>query len=553
MTKPAIKVLAENVDNLLNDVGDLTNNGITDNSLAEAIKSDRVILNSHTSQLADRTTYSYVDTKVGALASDTPKGFYTTLVDLQTAFPNGDTGKYIVGAVNAEKHWYIWINNQWTDGGVYQGVGIADKSILSKHLSADFAFKARYTDVDINSIIEDGTYQVELTCPNIPIANRCVLEVVNSYHYVHQTIYQYSRPLERMTRYITKSTSTPSVWYSHRSRYVDSVTNADFNTMTKDGMYVVSGTLINSPSSATSGFLNVEVYNNYVVQRYTDFNGKTFIRNFTIGGTFTTNMWKQISYVSDYPDNRPLVGKKIVNFGDSIFGNYRPPADISTFITEKTGATTYNCGFGGCRMSAYAISYWDAFSMYQLANSIVSGNFSYQDTAIVEGSGALPSYFADTLALLKTINFNNVDYITIAYGTNDFTGSKPIENEADLDSINTFNGALRYSLEKLITAFPQLKIMVCTPIYRFWMDGSYNFTEDSDTMLANGTLLTDFVQGAKDVSKEFKIPVLDNYYDLGFNKFNRGLYFPSTDGTHPNEAGRRRIADKISSQLVTRF
>jgi hypothetical protein len=54
-----------------------------------------------------------------------------------------------------------------------------------------------------------------------------------------------------------------------------------------------------------------------------------------------------------FDDDRPLAGKTIVNFGDSIFGKRRPPNDISTEIARLTGATVHNCGFGGCRMSAH--------------------------------------------------------------------------------------------------------------------------------------------------------------------------------------------------------
>ena len=49
----------------------------------------------------------------------------------------------------------------------------------------------------------------------------------------------------------------------------------------------------------------------------------------------------------------PLRGKTIVNMGDSIFGIFNPPFDISTYLSEKTGATTYNCGFGGSSMATH--------------------------------------------------------------------------------------------------------------------------------------------------------------------------------------------------------
>ena len=72
----------------------------------------------------------------------------------------------------------------------------------------------------------------------------------------------------------------------------------------------------------------------------------------------------------------PLYGKKIVNFGDSIFGNYKAPLDISSFLAEYTGATVYNVGFGGTRMSSHA-EYWNTLSMFSFFFSSLSAFLSF--------------------------------------------------------------------------------------------------------------------------------------------------------------------------------
>lgn len=53
---------------------------------------------------------------IAGLASGSPKGVYATLADLQTAFPTGSDGIYVV---SADGHWYYWNGAAWTDGGVY--------------------------------------------------------------------------------------------------------------------------------------------------------------------------------------------------------------------------------------------------------------------------------------------------------------------------------------------------------------------------------------------------------------------------------------------------
>ena len=242
----------------------------------------------------------------------------------------------------------------------------------------------------------------------------------------------------------------------------------------------------------------------------------------------------------------PLKGKTIVNFGDSIFGNARPPYDISTRISKLTGATVHNCGFGGCRMASHPDANYDAFGMTKLADAITSGNFILQETALTNTEASVvPNYFADNLTTLKSMDFAKVDIITIAYGTNDWT-------DISLESENkdSFAGALRYSIETILTKYPNIKIFICSPTYRFWMDNNGAFTEDSDTNKGYyDYTIAEMVEKAREVAKEYKLPFVDNYFELGINKFNRQYYFPSDDGTHHNLRGRNMIAEHIAKKL----
>lgn len=248
----------------------------------------------------------------------------------------------------------------------------------------------------------------------------------------------------------------------------------------------------------------------------------------------------------------PLYKKKIVNFGDSIYGKRRPPEDISTELAAVTGAIVYNCGFGGCRMAQHSIEQYDAFSMYRLAYSIANNDWTLQDAAIAQETwdGGKPSYFAEVLTMLKGIDFNEVDIVTIAYGTNDFTGNIVLENAENAQDTASFAGALRYSIETLLTAYPHLKIFVCSQVWRFWMDSNNVYTEDSDTHTnSHGAKLPEFVDKTEALSKEYHLPYIDTYYSTGFNKFNRGMYFSGTDGTHPLTTGLHVIAHVVARSL----
>lgn len=243
----------------------------------------------------------------------------------------------------------------------------------------------------------------------------------------------------------------------------------------------------------------------------------------------------------------PLLGKKIANFGDSVFGNARPPLDVSTFLADNTGATVYNCAFGGCRMSQH-VGHWDAFSMYRLAYAIANNDYSLQDEAINHDDRT--SYAEEPLALMKTVDYSGLDILTISYGTNDFTGNNAIDNADNPLDTTTVCGALRYSIETLLTAYPNLRIFVLLPTYRFWIDSANAYTDDAFNHTNNlGKTLVEYNEAIAETAKAYNIPVIDNFAELGINKLNRQQYFPVTDGTHHNENGRKLIAKHLAHNL----
>ena len=194
---------------------------------------------------------------------------------------------------------------------------------------------------------------------------------------------------------------------------------------------------------------------------------------------------------------------------------------------------------------------WDDFSMYRLADAIVSGDWSMQDDALNYSDRT--SYAETPLTVLKSIDFNTVDIITISYGSNDFTGSNAIDDATNKYNTNTFAGALRYSIEKIQAAYPNVEIVLCTPTYRFWMDENGDFLYDSNEYERNGYKLTDFVQKTKDVAAEYGLFVIDNYYGCGIDISTRTEYFPSNDGSHHNAAGRKLIAEHMAQELYEAF
>lgn len=332
-------------------------------------------------------------------------------------------------------------------------------------------------------------------------------------------------------------------------------TATDLNTLTAQGNYILTNASnTNTPTGLSVGFLTNE---NLVAS------GNTWLRQ-VFSTTTGDQVWQRICFVRAnnpifyewkkiYPvetGNTSLFGKKIVNFGDSIFGNTSGQTSVSSNIASVTGATVYNVGFGGCQMSDRDDQGWKAFSMCNLATAVASQDFTTQDAAIANPPSGMPAYFATHLATLKSIDFSTVDIVTISYGTNDYTAGDTLDNSSNLKDISTFAGALRYSIETLLTAYPNLKIVIGTPIFRLWLNGTtVEYTSDTRTY-AGGFTLIDMTEKVKDIGEEYHCQVIDAYNDYGVNQFNWARVFDSADTTHPNADGRAMLGRLYGIELL---
>lgn len=242
----------------------------------------------------------------------------------------------------------------------------------------------------------------------------------------------------------------------------------------------------------------------------------------------------------DFAVNEPLLaGRKIVVFGDSLIGMTRDQTSVTSYAAEYTGAKVYNVGFGGCRMAKHPTNGYAAFSMWALADAVSTGNYSTQEAQAPSGA----DYFSSQLDVLKSIDFTTVNAIVIHYGTNDFAASVPLDDSANLLSTDTVCGALRYSIKKILTAFPKIKIFVSPPLYRTWNGvGAETYKNTLEKTLP------EYDSAMKTVAEEHNLPTIDGYKRLGINAINSGAYL--SDGTHLNDFGRRQFGELIGGCLI---
>lgn len=232
-----------------------------------------------------------------------------------------------------------------------------------------------------------------------------------------------------------------------------------------------------------------------------------------------------------------------VFFGDSITqGNnvyiessVTPYEDYPSVVGKILDCTVYNGGLGGSTFSSGR-----SIDFKNVVDCVISGDFS----TVIDG---ITQYGLNQSAILQynaiaELDFNNVDFITIALGTNDWNFGASTEN------VKT---SMSYCLDKLLTAYPHLKIYVFTPIYRFNLgDNSEEKAakEDSDTYInsSSGLKLYQICEAIIEEAKAFNIPCKDMYHESNINSYTKTTYFKGTDGTHPNAKGYALMGEKIA-------
>lgn len=478
-----------------------------------------------------------------ATKMDTPSGKFGTPLDYTESFEASEKQKVVEFTYTPTEECYIYVNSYnlypvSENGAVV--IGEVKKPIVARHEEELRILKA---NVETNerkiSDLEkkDGYTQKKLLQPDFTFEGR-TLYISDNHFYQSKENSNYI-----ILGYKISAGSVYDI-YGH----------SNYGQQAKDTLYVVTKTEMPTPSDRFGTDMEYTEYYNPSKQEAIShvtltakIDGYLYIQKNT-AYNFTQGV-QQTVYVSSVEKLCPLVNKKIVCFGDSIFGNFRDTnlddVSIPKMVEKRTFASVYNCGFGGCRMAEHPIPYWDAFGMHSIADSIASGDWSVQEQAIKDGISAgagypFEAYFAESLNVLKSINFDDIDIIVIAYGTNDFSGNV---------TETQFKTALSHSIETILAAFPHLKILVVSPMWRWYESETVYIDSDTKTN-SNGNTLVEFVDWCKSETNKYHLPYVDTYRNLGINKLNRLTYFAANDGTHPITAGRELRANLISAELA---
>ena len=183
-------------------------------------------------------------------------------------------------------------------------------------------------------------------------------------------------------------------------------------------------------------------------------------------------------------------------------------------------------------------AYWQVFG--RNTGAIVSGNGIGGTRFARQHTPSNPKWDQDFCSRVEGMD-PDADLIVVFGGTNDFGhGDAPMGTFADRTP-DTFYGACHTLMSSLIEKYPTSTIVFITPLHR----------EKEDILNHNGCRLVDYVDIIKEVARYYSLPVLDLFATAGIQpKLAVQKEALCPDGLHPNDAGYRRITDRLAAFLL---
>lgn len=233
--------------------------------------------------------------------------------------------------------------------------------------------------------------------------------------------------------------------------------------------------------------------------------------------------------------------RDVVAIGDSIIGKEREDGTVDEFFEKYSGLTMVNGAFGGNCASVgenagrYSCQ-GESFTLPELAEAICYQDFAVQRADLAASQRKI-AYFEESIDNLAEVDFQQTKILMAAFGTNDYLSGKKPDDPEDPYNIETYAGALRYGIELLGKTYPDLEIVLVTPLFCH-ISGWENCYKES---FYGGETLDKYVDAEKKVAAEYGLYVIDVFGGSGIDETNYEQYMES-GGLHLNREGREKYA-----------
>lgn len=238
----------------------------------------------------------------------------------------------------------------------------------------------------------------------------------------------------------------------------------------------------------------------------------------------------------------------VVILGDSLVGLSRDETSVASLLSARLGQPVFNGAFGGTCMAVQeqemSSNYTaELLNMVSLSKAIAADDFGVQQTA--RSRRVITDYFGDTIDELECIDFRQAETLILAFGINDYHAGIPMDNERNPMDESTYGGALRSVLTTLQGCNPNLRIILVTPTYAWYLSNRLT-CEEYDT---GAVFLEEYVEKEISVAEEFGVEVVDLYHGLYTHEVWEDWKTYTVDGLHPNEYGREMIAELLAEAI----
>ncbi len=243
----------------------------------------------------------------------------------------------------------------------------------------------------------------------------------------------------------------------------------------------------------------------------------------------------------------------IVTFGNAPFADDRNSEDnLANMIAKATGATVYNCSV----TDSYLASQWpffdanekpmDAYCFYWLVTLAANGANAhyYEDAARVLGDD-IPPDAQQVYDMLTTIDFNEVDVVTVMYDASDYLMGHEMYDDTNPTNIQQFTGNLEAGIELLQYTYPHIRIIVLSPTYAYAIDGNGEYVS-SDMYRYGQDVLSTYVIKQFGSCASRSVSFVDNLYGT-ITEDNAREYL--TDHIHLNVEGRKLVTQRFMDAL----
>lgn len=230
--------------------------------------------------------------------------------------------------------------------------------------------------------------------------------------------------------------------------------------------------------------------------------------------------------------NNGIKDMTILCLGDSIFGE---DDDITSALGILSGANVINGAVGGTRATDRGGGHgFSDFDGVNLIEALCTNTWTDQDA----GADAIKdtyTWITAKLALLKSIDMSEVDMITFNWATNDYTASV-----AMADIVSAHNTII----DTILTYYPTVRIVVVSPIWRYFDQPSDN--KNADNFAYNVNTLKEISNAIVENAHDQRITVFDAYKNMPLNYKTASSYYNSGSDVHLNATGGKLFAHYIN-------